>query len=255
MEYDSEFRGVIKLDKPLDDTLYAFLCKFNETRRMARKVSPEYGEQGEFYVAGSNDWDVKDSNILDYNSPPHTQPGLWCHWRPTKNRMGIEWDGCEKFYEAAEWMRYLVQKILIPAGYTANGKVEVHGEDPDDRWDLIVSKNNVWANQLTSEKSEYVSPWTRPEPLQEKAAAWWETLKDFFSRAWCSFKHEFGTSGMDLVNEVPSTVKLNGSQTKGTLRVYKCPKCGEVQAWFSCPGGTFKVPGAREAARQVGVFI
>jgi hypothetical protein len=42
------FGGVFKLDRPLDDETYEFLVKLSQTRRMARNVGPEYGDEGEF---------------------------------------------------------------------------------------------------------------------------------------------------------------------------------------------------------------
>jgi len=47
MGYTTDFSGSFDLNKPLDDETYSFLCKFNETRRMARNVDPKYGIEGE----------------------------------------------------------------------------------------------------------------------------------------------------------------------------------------------------------------
>jgi len=100
MGYKTEIAGKFNLNKKLDETTYAFLVKFNKSRRMARNLSPEYGIEGEFFV----DEDAvctqeHNVTIIDYNRPPITQPSLWCGWRPTKDRDAIEWDGQEKFYD------------------------------------------------------------------------------------------------------------------------------------------------------------
>jgi len=86
-------------------------------------------------------------DILDHNKPPKGQPGLWCHWVPTEDGMGIEWDGGEKFYDYTEWIRYLIHHFLAPAGYVLNGEVEWQGEDPSDIGKIVVKDNEVSARQ------------------------------------------------------------------------------------------------------------
>jgi len=144
MGYTTEFTGKVILNKSLDDDTYNFLKKFNETRRMARKVDKKYGIEGEFYVdgkgfAGQDD----DGTVIDHNRPPKTQPGLWCQWVPSEDKMSIEWDGGEKFYSSYEWMVYLIDKVLAPKGYICNGTIEAQGEGTDDHWWLVVKNNKV----------------------------------------------------------------------------------------------------------------
>lgn len=142
MGYTTDFVGEFELNKPLDEETYNFLVKFNETRRMKRKVDPKYGVEGEFYVDGKGMFgQAHDETVIDYNNPPSTQPSLWCQWRPTEDRKFIEWDGGEKFYYYIEWIEYLIDKILAPKGYVLNGKVKWCGEDLNDRG-LISIKNN-----------------------------------------------------------------------------------------------------------------
>jgi hypothetical protein len=150
MGYTTEFKGRFLLNKPLEKDHYDYLVKFNETRRMARDLSrlpktPElnknFGIDGEFYVDGTGDFGQDhDASIIDYNKPPVTQPGLWCHWRPTKDRKGFEWDGTEKFYRYREWMKYILKNFLIPKEYDIVGKVHYQGEDADDQGDLDGAK-------------------------------------------------------------------------------------------------------------------
>lgn len=157
MGYSTIFYGNVSLNKPLDDETYDYLVKFNETRRIKRNLPPEYGVEGEFYVDGKglagqdredNIIDYNEDNIIDYNSPPSTQPGLWCQWIPTKNRMGIEWDGGEKFYCSDEWMIYLLDNILAPKGYVANGTIEAQGDDINDHYWIKVTNNKVTVENL-----------------------------------------------------------------------------------------------------------
>jgi len=145
MGYSTRFEGIIELDKPLDKETYTFLKKFSNTRRMKRNLGPEYGVEGEYYVDGKGDYGQdREDNVVDYNAPPSTQPGLWCHWTPTKDKKGIKWDdGGEKFYEAAPWMDYILNKILAPKGYIANGTIEAQGEELADHWWLHVENNKI----------------------------------------------------------------------------------------------------------------
>ena len=144
MGYTTEFKGQFNLDKPLSVADLNFLKKFNETRRMARNLPEEYGVQGEFYVDGSGSFGQdREKSVIDYNTPPSTQPGLWCQWVPTEDGEAIEWDGGEKFYNYVEWIKYLIDKILKPRGYVLNGSVRWRGEDFDDDGTIIVEDNEV----------------------------------------------------------------------------------------------------------------
>ena len=150
MGYTTYFSGQVTLDKPLTTELYDYLMKFYKIRHMKRDVEKikemgyegDYGVEGEFFVEGEN-YNYMDNSIIDYNTPPTTQPGLWCQWIPTKDRMAIEWDEGEKFYCADEWMDYLLNKILAPHGYIANGKIYATGESSDDHWMISVVDNEV----------------------------------------------------------------------------------------------------------------
>jgi hypothetical protein len=143
MGYNTTFTGKFVLDRKLDGETYTFLKKLAETRRMARLVGPEYGIEGEFYFKGKGFMgQEEDSTIIDCNRPPSTQPSLWCQWVPTEDRLGIEWDGNEKFYEYVAWIQYIIDKILAPKGYVLNGNVHFQGENEDD-FGIIVARNNT----------------------------------------------------------------------------------------------------------------
>jgi hypothetical protein len=151
MGYTTDFTGKFELNKKLDLETYMFLRKLNDTRRMARKTDKKYGVEGEFFVDGGEDDDrffsnKAKSNIIDYNTPPKTQPGLWCQWTPTEDAKHIEWDEGEKFYAYIEWLEYIIEKVLKPKGYKLNGEVEYQGEDPSD-FGMIVVTDNVVKNR------------------------------------------------------------------------------------------------------------
>lgn len=116
MGYSTEFEGQFDLDKPLDDETYRFLFRLAHTRRMKRLLGPEYGVEGEFTLMGpgtiEGEWEAMEresdlyhddkraqwgqyargefkpvlTSIVEYNTPPSTQPGLWCQWIPNRGQ-------------------------------------------------------------------------------------------------------------------------------------------------------------------------
>jgi hypothetical protein len=147
MGYSTDFFGRFELNKELDDEMFNFLKDFNDSRRMKRNLDG-FGIEGEFYVKGTDEFGIGGfGDIIDYNKPPSTQPGLWCQWTPTEDRKGIEWDEGEKFYYYTEWLVYLINKILAPNGYVLNGTIEWEGDDRDDRGKIIVEDNKVFLKQ------------------------------------------------------------------------------------------------------------
>ena len=146
MGYSTDFSGQFNLDKRLDDETFEYLNKFANTRRMARSFDQNgnaYGVEGEFYVDGKGSMGQDtDETVIDCNRPPSTQPGLWCQWVPTKDHMGIEWDGGEKFYHYSDWIQYIITNFLAPKGYILNGQVHFQGEDSDD-FGIMRVRDNV----------------------------------------------------------------------------------------------------------------
>jgi len=144
MGYTTDFNGEFMLHKPLAPADLEFLQKLNRTRRMARNVDAKYGVEGEFYVEDTEDMgQVHSDNIIDYNRPPSTQPGIWCGWTPNDTGTIIEWDGGEKFYNYIEWIKYIIDNILIPRGYSLTGEVFWTGEDGDDRGKIVIKNNKI----------------------------------------------------------------------------------------------------------------
>ena len=155
MGYTTDFSGRFKTNKPLSDKMFNFLKAFNETRRMGRNVDAGYGIEGEFYVFGSGSFGQdSESNIIDFNQEPTTQPGLWCQWTPSDDREGIEWDCGEKFYHYTEWLVYLIHKVLAPNGYVLNGTVTWQGEDTGDVGEIIVENNRVFREAWKGSRQE-----------------------------------------------------------------------------------------------------
>lgn len=171
MGYTTDFDGAVLIEPPLNAAEIEYLRKFSGTRRMDR-------EGGPYFVDGSGSFGQgSDPDIRDHNRPPAGQPGLWCQWVPTDDGRYLEWDGREKFYDSIEWMQYLIDHFLkpnaeafkvvtqlgsVPLEYATtqdlalyerfnqftfdhilNGVIDAQGEDPEDRWRLVVENNIV----------------------------------------------------------------------------------------------------------------
>lgn len=137
MGYHTDFDGSIQIEPPLSAERIEFLTKFSQTRRMHRTNGPHF-------VDGTGDMGQgQDPDILNYNQPDPSQPGLWCNWIPTEDGTAIEWDYGEKFYKAAVWMDYIIQNYIIPYGHVCNGVINACGEDPGDLWQIHVVNNVV----------------------------------------------------------------------------------------------------------------
>lgn len=146
MGYSTDFFGKLTLNKQLTDEDSQFIKDLNRTRRMKRNIKG-YGVDGEFYV---NDKDRSGQShtpdIIDYNEPPSTQPGLWFHLVPTDDDRALEWDGGEKTYNMEDWIVYLINRYLEPRGYVLNGELEAQGEERGDNWRIKVTDNVVKVN-------------------------------------------------------------------------------------------------------------
>lgn len=150
MGYTTAFRGQLVLDKQLTDEDAQFLKDLNCSRRMKRDL-PGFGVDGEFYVDSANDGNHgqnDEKGVVDYNTPPSTQPALWCHWVPTDDNRGIEFDGGEKAYGMPEWIVWIINRYLEPRGYVVNGLVEAQGEDHGDIWAINVQNNVVYTQDI-----------------------------------------------------------------------------------------------------------
>ncbi len=147
MGYTTVFEGAFRTDKTIDNDTAVLLKGINETRRMIRKIGPEYGIDGEFYIKEDND-----ESVIDGNTPPITQPGLRMQWLLEDDDRTIMWDGNEKFYNYIEWLTYIIHRILDPRGYLLSGEVWWSGEETTDNGKIIVEDNYVWINTLDDGK-------------------------------------------------------------------------------------------------------
>lgn len=147
MGYTTSFEGQVAIEPPLNPTEIAYLRDFAESRRHQRPEGP--------YSTHDYGWGEVDSS--DYNRPPEGQPSLWCNWESTDDGTGIRWNGAEKFYDATKWMQYLIDHFLKPGAHaqgqcgfeeftfdhTVTGLIKAQGDEPDDKWELVVIDNEA----------------------------------------------------------------------------------------------------------------
>lgn len=152
MGYTTDFNGTVTVTPPLNPAEMEFLRAFANSRRMRRPDGPY----------STRDYDYRDLGPDAYNESPVGQPSLWCDWEPTADGTGIEWNQTEKFYDADVWMRYVIDHFLKAGGlaqgqpgfedftfdHVVNGVIKAQGECPDDRWDLIVTDNQVTTRDI-----------------------------------------------------------------------------------------------------------
>lgn len=162
MGYSTDFWGDFSVTPTLTPEHAEYLRAFSRTRRMKRNaietekrpdpvreaVGLPVGLHGGYFVgegghAGQGAYPPGIPDVMDYNSPPPDQPGLWCQWVPNDGGTAIEWDEGEKFYEYVDWIRYLIRHFLGPWGYRLNGQVEWKGEDPTDLGRISIYDNVV----------------------------------------------------------------------------------------------------------------
>lgn len=141
MGYNTSFNGSIEVTG-IDENAEKLMEGLARTRRMKRKLPDEYGVEGEFYVDGGGFCGQdRDDTVLDYNSPPSTQPGLWLPWEYSAGKLEIPEQG--KHYEYIEWLVYLRDRIIVPAGGVMNGWVDWYGEERQDTGRLQVINNVI----------------------------------------------------------------------------------------------------------------
>lgn len=157
MGYTTTFTGKFTCTPALNSDQVAYLKALNHTRRMQRKgasklpdplrkaVGLPLGDEDEYFVGGTGfAGQDRDDSIVNYNSPPASQPSLWCQWEPSDDGKHIKWDGGEKFYEYVAWIKYFNEHFFKPWGVKLSGDVKWRGEDPSDRG-VIVAGNGIAA--------------------------------------------------------------------------------------------------------------
>lgn len=158
MGYTTDFFGEFEFDKPLNEHQIKYIQCFSTSRRMIRNslmlkgiedpirenVGLPIGDCGEFFLGEAIDYKFfsNDKTVVDHNTPPPTQPGLWCKWTVSDDGEKLFWNGHEKFYYYTEWLEYMINSFFKPWGYVLNGCVSFQGEHDDDKGTIYI-KNNV----------------------------------------------------------------------------------------------------------------
>jgi len=137
MGYYTDFQGELKITPTPSIKMKQFLDGLFGTRRVKRNSN--LGVEGEFEVFDNNQ-----RNIIDNNTPPRTQPGLWCSFEFSNDDTFYPYDG--KNYGYIEWVFYIINKVLKPNGYELNGVFRWRGEDFDDMGTVKVEKNILYVN-------------------------------------------------------------------------------------------------------------
>jgi hypothetical protein len=114
MGYSTEFKGSLTVTPPLGPEAAARFNDFASTRHADSHGHLEPG-----------------------------MPGAWCQWIASPDGSEIRWDGNEKFYEAAAWMRYVLAHLVAATGSEASGIISAQGEEAPDRWRIVVKANEV----------------------------------------------------------------------------------------------------------------
>jgi predicted DNA-binding WGR domain protein len=165
MGYTTNFSGKFKITPPMSVDHANYLRAFSDSRRTKRisylsqsspdplrnRVNLPLGVEGEFIV-NETGWSYDRSN--DVNTPPKTQPSLYCQWTVTNDNSFLEWNGAEKFYEYVPWLNYIIENFMKRWNYTLNGVVAWHGENEKDGGVISIKNNDVKVNQTLIKNNE-----------------------------------------------------------------------------------------------------
>lgn len=157
----TDFIGCVEIWPPLNASEQAYLTAFAQSRRYDRPGGP-YDVPGNPAAEDREPRTVHDDDA--YNRPGTGQPSLWCQWVPALDGTCLSYDGGEKFYGAAAWMRYLVDHFLAPdalardsahsplAGFefnhVADGMVAASQRDSGELYVICVEDNLVTTESL-----------------------------------------------------------------------------------------------------------
>jgi hypothetical protein len=160
MGYSTEFDGYLSIEPPLTKEQTAYLNAFSDSRRMQRDaekasklndplreaVGLSIGEEGEYFVGAQGYKGQKgDESVISYNSPPRSQPGLWCKWEITEDGTKLQWNQAEKFYYYVQWLQYLESNFIKKWNRKFSGVITYQGEDDEDFGMITVGQIGIHA--------------------------------------------------------------------------------------------------------------
>lgn len=106
-----------------------FFGRFNLSRKL---TTDEYKELTSYI-----------SQSFDQAEASGVVPGMWCDWRVTSDRMGIHWNGREKFYHYVEWLQLIIDDFLFDWGVRVEGSVAYIGDGLFDDLGTLCVENSA----------------------------------------------------------------------------------------------------------------
>jgi hypothetical protein len=113
MGITTNFEGYFELNKPLLPKQSVYLNWLSQTRRVKRSIAQldnindpireavglPLGPEGAYFIGDQEPYSLPldDASVLDSNTPPEGQPGLWCQWIVAENGTKIVWNGVTNF--------------------------------------------------------------------------------------------------------------------------------------------------------------
>ncbi len=168
MGYSTDFLGSLHFSRPLRDQEMDYINALTQCRRMkldvaklhetykgahgnpfAKTDADVYGVDGEYFT---QELSYDDPCVSNYNSPPGTQPGLWCHWTVSKKE--LTWDGGEKFYKYVEWLQYFIRHFFDKWGIALDGAMQWQGERREDRGTISVWRSRIHIHHDACDESD-----------------------------------------------------------------------------------------------------
>lgn len=107
MGYPADFIGHVDVAPSLNEAEVAYLTAFSRSRRWERPGGP--------YAVPRDPLEEEQAAARagrSYRRPPLGQPGLWCDWEPCWDGCCLAYNGVERFFGAAQWLRYLLDHFL-----------------------------------------------------------------------------------------------------------------------------------------------
>ncbi len=116
---------------------------------------------------------LQNLNVQEQNST--LAPSSRCQWIVTKDRKHLIWDEVEKFTYYIEWLKYIIEHILGPNGFTLSGEVIAEGEDSlNDVSRIKVVDNNLKVIRFTEKQIQ--------SHLKQKATERYKTAGEIIVR-------------------------------------------------------------------------
>jgi hypothetical protein len=95
---------------------------------------------------------------------PDGAPDTSCVWTVTEDGDELDTYPEEKMYDWDDWLRYILDEVLEPAGVKANGRTTWQGEDIGDSGVIFVKDNEM---RLVGINEMPEPDWDTPEDLEE----------------------------------------------------------------------------------------